>query len=77
MKYHIIGLVQDCSFFYANELDILQSYTKPSLSIVGYRLILEQLERLRSENTPHCLMITHTIESYWTVKRKQSQSCKF
>ena len=69
MKYHIIGLVQDCSFSYANELEILQSYTKPSLSIVGYRLILEQLERL--------LMITHTIESYWTVKRKQSQSCKF
>ena len=25
---------------------------------------LEQLERLRSEDTPRCLMITHTIESY-------------
>ena len=25
---------------------------------------LEQLERLRSENTPHCPMITHTIDSY-------------
>ena len=28
---------------------------------------LEQLERLRSEDTPRCLMITHIIES------KQSQ----
>ena len=26
---------------------------------------LEKLERLRSEDTPHCLMITHTTESYW------------
>ena len=26
---------------------------------------LEQLERLRSEDTPRRLMITHTIESYW------------
>ena len=25
---------------------------------------LEQLERLRSENTPHRRMITHTIDSY-------------
>ena len=26
---------------------------------------LEQLERLRSEDSPRCLMITHTIESCW------------
>ena len=26
---------------------------------------LEQLERLRSEDTPRRLMITHTIESCW------------
>ena len=26
---------------------------------------LEQLERLRSEDTPRHLMITHTIESCW------------
>ena len=26
---------------------------------------LEQLEHLRSEDTPRCLMITHTIESCW------------
>ena len=39
---------------------------------------LEQLERLRSEDTSHRLMITHTIESYWIqVKRRQSQSYKF
>ena len=50
MKYHIIGLVQDCSFSYANELEILQSYTKPSLSIVGYRLILELGGRLNKKD---------------------------
>ena len=39
---------------------------------------LEQLECLRSEDTPRRLMITHTIESYWIpVKRRQSQSYKF
>ena len=26
---------------------------------------LEQLERLRSEDTPRCFMITHSIESCW------------
>ena len=31
----------------------------------GIKCKLEQLERLRSEDTPHRLMITHTIESYW------------
>ena len=29
-----------------------------------YNLQLEQLERLRSEDTPRRLMITHTTESY-------------
>ena len=29
------------------------------------RIKLEQLERLRSEDTPRRLMITHTIESCW------------
>ena len=52
---------------------------------------LEQPECLHSEDTPHCLMITHTIESYWftsqatsllshigsQIKRRQSQSYKF
>ena len=31
---------------------------------------LEQLERLRSEDTPRRLMITHTIESYWIPSKK-------
>ena len=31
---------------------------------------LEQLERLRSEDTPRRLMITHTIESYWIPSQK-------
>ena len=41
--------------------------------------ILEQLERLRSEDTPRCLMITHIIESYWIEIRepKNCISCNF
>ena len=35
---------------------------------------LEQLERLRSEDTPHRLMITHTIESYWIPSQKNTKS---
>ena len=35
---------------------------------------LEQLERLRSEDTPHRLMITHTIESYWIPTQKKTKS---
>ena len=35
---------------------------------------LEQLERLRSEDTPRCLMITHTIESYWIPSQKKTKS---
>ena len=35
---------------------------------------LEQLERLRCEDTPHRLMITHTIESYWIPTQKKTKS---
>ena len=35
---------------------------------------LEQLEHLRSEDTPRCLMITHTIESYWIPSKKNNRS---
>ena len=35
---------------------------------------LEQLERLRSEDTPRHLMITHTIESYWIPRQKKTKS---
>ena len=35
---------------------------------------LEQLERLHSEDTPHRLMITHTIESYWIPSQKKTKS---
>ena len=35
---------------------------------------LEQLERLRSEDTPRRLMITHTIESYWIPSQKNNRS---
>ena len=35
---------------------------------------LEQLEHLRSEDTPRRLMITHTIESYWISSQKKTKS---
>ena len=37
------------------------------------KLKLEQLERLRSEDTPNRLMITHTIESYWIPTQKKTK----
>ena len=33
---------------------------------------LEQLECLHSDDTPHRLMITHTIESYWIPSQKKA-----
>ena len=35
---------------------------------------LEQLERLRSDDIPRRLMITQTIESYWTPSQKKTKS---
>ena len=35
---------------------------------------LEQLECLRSEDTPCCLMFTHTIESCWIPSQKKTKS---
>ena len=37
-------------------------------------LKLEQLERLRSEDTPRRLMITHTIGSYWIPSQQNNRS---
>ena len=33
-----------------------------------------ELERLRSEDTHRCLMIAHTIESYWIPSQKKTKS---
>ena len=41
---------------------------------VPQQLELEQLERLRSEDTPRRLMITHTIGSYWIPSQKNNRS---
>ena len=35
------------------------------MKIMTFWFKVEQLERLRSEDTPRRLMITHTIESHW------------
>ena len=48
--------------------------TKNTHQIIKSLRILEQLERLRSEDTPSCLMITHTIESYWIPSQKKTKS---
>ena len=44
------------------------------LTSLSFQVKLEQLERLRSEDTPHRLMITHTIESYWIPSQKMTKS---
>ena len=35
---------------------------------------LEQLECLRSEDTPRRLMITHTVKSYWIPSQQKTKS---
>ena len=47
---------------------------KPLAARHSHSTKLEQLERLRSEDTPHRLMITHTIESYWIPSQKKTKS---
>ena len=42
--------------------------------IISVKIKLEQLECLRSEDTPRRLMITHTIESYWIPSQKKTKS---
>ena len=39
-----------------------------------YKIKLEQLERLHSEDTPRRLMITYIIESYWFPSQKNNRS---
>ena len=48
--------------------------TKPLTKLVKTYCQLEQLERLRSEDTPHRLMISHTIESNWIPSQKRTKS---
>ena len=56
-------------------LCILAAYNLKFWTVVFHCLIkLEQLERLRSEDTPRRLMITHTIESYWIPSQKKTKS---
>ena len=43
-------------------------------SVSQHQVQLEQLERLRSEDTPRRLMITQTIESYWIPSKKNYRS---
>ena len=38
-----------------------------------YPTKLQQLERLRSDDPPARLMITHTIESYWISSQKKTK----
>ena len=40
---------------------------------IWIKMKLEQLERLRSEDTPRCFMITHSIESCWIPSQNKVQ----
>ena len=51
-----------------------RTYAKGYMNLNGPKHKLEQLKRLRSEDTPHRLMITHTIESYWIPSQKKTKS---
>ena len=44
------------------------------LKLIGCLIELEQLQRLRSEDTPRRFMITHTIESYGIPSQKKTKS---
>ena len=52
----------------------LQYDSKFAKRKVRVRIQLEQLERLRSEDTPRRLMISHTIESCWIPSQKKTKS---
>ena len=41
--------------------------------ILGETVILSKLERLRSEDTPYRLMITHIIDSYWIPSQHKTK----
>ena len=66
--------------WYPGALSMWPAYRlRPSLKNTPYlylylQIQLEQLERLRSEDTPRRLMITHTIESYWIPSQKMTKS---
>ena len=55
-------------------LNIKMLYYLSGYSRIKSKLKLEQLERLRSEDPPRRLMITHTIEWYWIPSQKKSES---
>ena len=48
--------------------------THPTFNYTNSLHKLEQLQRLRSEDTPRRRMITHTIESYWIPSHKKTKS---
>ena len=57
--------------------EVISFHTFLSMSLLihaGIQVKLEQLERLRSEDTPRRFMITHTTESYWIPGQKNNQS---
>ena len=60
---------KDCLIESVKTMSMWNENTK---ALCNDRHQLEQLERLRSEDTPHRLMITHTIESYWSQKKTKS-----
>ena len=65
--------ISDCAWLRSTVIWCILKKKLPCYNIPAlYQL--EQLERLRSEDTPHRLMITHTIESYWIPSQKKTKS---
>ena len=64
-----------CSNYNSTDTIVALKYTYHSTNIL-HRYELEQLERLRSEDTPRRLMITQTIESYWIILDPKSEEDK-
>ena len=61
-----------CSNYNSTDTIVALKYTYHSTNIL-HRYELEQLERLRSEDTPRRLMITQTIESYCIILDPKSE----
>ena len=56
------------------QYSVLCTRHRSNKALGSTNLKLEWLEHLHSEDTPSCLMITHSIESYWIPSQKKTKS---
>ena len=67
-------VVQPSSSLPEHQLQPSSPFVATIMTANIFYIELEQLECLRSEDTPRRLMITHTIESYWIPSQKKTKS---